>query len=117
MVRAKLLLRLGKAKDEKLDDAAEAEDAYRRALEADPANPEALRGAHRPLQEARDASASWSSRWSSASRRRPAWRRSRRRSSRRRSSTTASCNDVDEAVAALKRHPGPGAGRRERRSG
>lgn len=42
MVRAKLLLRLGRAKDEKLDDAAEAEDAYRRALEADPANPEAL---------------------------------------------------------------------------
>ncbi|MGB8931819.1 MAG: tetratricopeptide repeat protein [Anaeromyxobacteraceae bacterium] len=42
MVRAKLLLRLGKAKDERLDEADEAETAYRRALEADPANPEAL---------------------------------------------------------------------------
>jgi tetratricopeptide (TPR) repeat protein len=42
MVRAKLLLRLGKAKDERLDEADEAENAYRRALEADPANPEAL---------------------------------------------------------------------------
>ncbi len=42
MVRAKLLLHLGRVRDEKLDDAAEAETAYRRALEADPANPEAL---------------------------------------------------------------------------
>jgi tetratricopeptide (TPR) repeat protein len=42
MVRAKLLLHLGRTKDEKLDDATEAEAAYRRALEADPANPEAL---------------------------------------------------------------------------
>jgi tetratricopeptide (TPR) repeat protein len=42
MVRAKLLLRLGRTKDEKLDEADEAENAYRRALEADPANPEAL---------------------------------------------------------------------------
>jgi tetratricopeptide (TPR) repeat protein len=42
MVRAKLLLHLGRTKDEKLDDAGEAEAAYRKALEADPANPEAL---------------------------------------------------------------------------
>jgi tetratricopeptide (TPR) repeat protein len=42
MVRAKLLLRLGRAQDEKLDDAAGAEGSYRRALEADPASPEAL---------------------------------------------------------------------------
>ena len=42
MVRAKLLLRLGKVRDEHLDDADGAEAAYRRALEADPASPEAL---------------------------------------------------------------------------
>ncbi len=42
MVKARLLLRLGKLRDEKLDDAEEAEAAYRRALEADPASPEAL---------------------------------------------------------------------------
>jgi tetratricopeptide (TPR) repeat protein len=42
MVRAKLLLRLGKLRDERLDDAEGAETAYRRALEADPASPDAL---------------------------------------------------------------------------
>jgi tetratricopeptide (TPR) repeat protein len=42
MVRAKLLLRLGKLRDERLDDADGAEASYRRALEADPASPEAL---------------------------------------------------------------------------
>ncbi len=42
MVKARLLLRLGKLRDEKLDDADGAEAAYRRALEADPASPEAL---------------------------------------------------------------------------
>jgi tetratricopeptide (TPR) repeat protein len=42
MVRAKLLLRLGRLRDERLDDADGAEAAYRRALEADPASPEAL---------------------------------------------------------------------------
>jgi tetratricopeptide (TPR) repeat protein len=42
MARAKLLLRLGKARDERLDDVEGAEAAYRRALEADPASPEAL---------------------------------------------------------------------------
>jgi len=41
-VRAKLLIRLGKLRDERLDDPAEAESAYRRALEADPASPDAL---------------------------------------------------------------------------
>jgi tetratricopeptide (TPR) repeat protein len=42
MVKAKLLLRLGRLRDERLDDADGAEAAYRRALEADPASPEAL---------------------------------------------------------------------------
>ncbi|MFY3742428.1 tetratricopeptide repeat protein [Anaeromyxobacter sp. Red801] len=42
MVRARLLLRLGKVRDERLDAPDEAEAAYRRALEADPASPEAL---------------------------------------------------------------------------
>jgi tetratricopeptide (TPR) repeat protein len=42
MVKARLLLRLGKLRDERLDDADGAEAAYRRALEADPASPEAL---------------------------------------------------------------------------
>jgi tetratricopeptide (TPR) repeat protein len=42
MVKARLLLHLGKVRDEKLDDADGAESAYRRALEADPASPEAL---------------------------------------------------------------------------
>ncbi len=42
MVKAKLLLRLGKLRDEQRDDAEGAEQAYRRALEADPASPEAL---------------------------------------------------------------------------
>ncbi len=42
MVKARLLLRLGKLRDENLDDAQGAESAYRRALEADPASPEAL---------------------------------------------------------------------------
>jgi tetratricopeptide (TPR) repeat protein len=42
MVKARLLLRLGKLKDERLDDADAAEASYRRALEADPASPEAL---------------------------------------------------------------------------
>jgi len=42
MVKAKLLLRLGRLRDERLDDAEGAEGAYRRALEADPASPEAL---------------------------------------------------------------------------
>ena len=42
MVRAKILLHLGRLRDERLDDAEEAEAAYRRALEADPANPDAL---------------------------------------------------------------------------
>ncbi|WP_248353450.1 tetratricopeptide repeat protein [Anaeromyxobacter oryzae] len=42
MVKAKLLLHLGSLQDAKLDDAAAAEGAYRRALEADPASPEAL---------------------------------------------------------------------------
>jgi len=42
MVRARLLLRLGRLQDERLDQAQAAEDAYRRALEADPGNPEAL---------------------------------------------------------------------------
>ncbi len=41
-VKARLLLRLGKVRDEKLDDVDGAEAAYRRALEADPASPEAL---------------------------------------------------------------------------
>ncbi|HVI96110.1 MAG TPA: hypothetical protein VM753_18995, partial [Anaeromyxobacter sp.] len=41
-VRARLLLRLGKAKDERLDDIEGAESAFRKALEADPASPEAL---------------------------------------------------------------------------
>ncbi|HET8733629.1 MAG TPA: tetratricopeptide repeat protein, partial [Anaeromyxobacteraceae bacterium] len=42
MVRARLLLHLGRVRDERLDEPAEAEAAYRRALEADPASPEAL---------------------------------------------------------------------------
>ncbi|MGC3998107.1 MAG: gliding motility protein [Anaeromyxobacter sp.] len=42
MVRARLLIHLGTLKDERLDDADEAEASYRRALEADPASPEAL---------------------------------------------------------------------------
>ena len=42
MVKARLLLRLGKLRDESLDDAQGAESAYRRALEADPASPESL---------------------------------------------------------------------------
>lgn len=42
MPKAKLLLRLGRLRDERLDDADGAEAAYRRALEADPASPEAL---------------------------------------------------------------------------
>ncbi len=42
MVKARLLLRLGKLHDEMLDDADGAENVYRRALEADPASPEAL---------------------------------------------------------------------------
>jgi golgin subfamily B member 1 len=40
--KAKLLLRLGRLRDAKLDDAEGAESAYRRALESDPASPEAL---------------------------------------------------------------------------
>ncbi|HSD22085.1 MAG TPA: tetratricopeptide repeat protein [Anaeromyxobacter sp.] len=40
--RARLLLRLGKVRDERLDDLEGAEAAFRRALEADPASPEAL---------------------------------------------------------------------------
>jgi tetratricopeptide (TPR) repeat protein len=40
--RARLLLRLGRLRDERLDDAAGAEAAYRKALEADPGSPEAL---------------------------------------------------------------------------
>lgn len=40
--RARLLLRLGKVRDERLDDLEGAEGAFRRALEADPASPEAL---------------------------------------------------------------------------
>lgn len=42
LTRARLLLRLGALRDEALDDADGAEQAYRRALEADPAGPEAL---------------------------------------------------------------------------
>src|SRR5512140_3274104 len=42
MVKARLLLHLGKLRDERLDEAEGAEAAYRRALEADPASPEAL---------------------------------------------------------------------------
>ncbi|HET7826919.1 MAG TPA: tetratricopeptide repeat protein [Anaeromyxobacter sp.] len=42
MAKAKLLLRLGKLRDGRLDDVEGAEAAYRRALEADPASPEAL---------------------------------------------------------------------------
>jgi tetratricopeptide (TPR) repeat protein len=42
MVRARLLLRLGVLRDGLLDDAEGAEAAFRRALEADPASPEAL---------------------------------------------------------------------------
>ena len=42
MAKARLLLHLGKLRDEKLDDADGAEAAYRRALEADPSSPEAL---------------------------------------------------------------------------
>ncbi|HEX9242088.1 MAG TPA: hypothetical protein VF875_06555, partial [Anaeromyxobacter sp.] len=42
MVKARLLLHLGKLKDERLDDVDGAEAAYRRALEADPASPDAL---------------------------------------------------------------------------
>ncbi|HET9554610.1 MAG TPA: tetratricopeptide repeat protein, partial [Anaeromyxobacteraceae bacterium] len=42
MVRAKLLLRLGLLRDGVLDDPEGAEAAYRKALEADPASPEAL---------------------------------------------------------------------------
>lgn len=41
-VKARLLLRLGRLQDEALDDAEGAESAYRRALEADPASPDAL---------------------------------------------------------------------------
>jgi golgin subfamily B member 1 len=41
-VKARLLLALGALQDAKLDDAGAAEAAYRRALEADPANPDAL---------------------------------------------------------------------------
>jgi golgin subfamily B member 1 len=42
IVRAKLLLKLGRVRDEKLDDLEGAESAFRRALEADPASPEGL---------------------------------------------------------------------------
>jgi tetratricopeptide (TPR) repeat protein len=42
IARARLLLRLGKVRDERLDDLEGAEAAFRRALEADPASPEAL---------------------------------------------------------------------------
>ncbi|WP_242361931.1 tetratricopeptide repeat protein [Anaeromyxobacter sp. SG17] len=42
IVRARLMLRLGKLRDERLDDLEGAEAAFRRALEADPASPEAL---------------------------------------------------------------------------
>ncbi|MFT3914841.1 MAG: tetratricopeptide repeat protein [Anaeromyxobacteraceae bacterium] len=42
IVRAQILLRLGRLRDEKLDDADGAESAFRRALEADPGSPEAL---------------------------------------------------------------------------
>jgi golgin subfamily B member 1 len=42
MVKAKILLHLGHLHDARLDDADAAEAAYRRALEADPASPEAL---------------------------------------------------------------------------
>ncbi len=42
MVRARLLLHLGALRDGALDDAEGAEAAFRRALEADPASPEAL---------------------------------------------------------------------------
>ncbi|HUL60985.1 MAG TPA: tetratricopeptide repeat protein [Anaeromyxobacteraceae bacterium] len=41
-VKAKLLLRLGRLRDERLDELEGAEQAFRRALEADPASPEAL---------------------------------------------------------------------------
>jgi tetratricopeptide (TPR) repeat protein len=41
-VKAQLLLRLGTLRDERLDDLEGAEAAFRRALEADPASPEAL---------------------------------------------------------------------------
>ena len=40
--RARLLLRMGRLRDQRLDDAAGAEAALRRALETDPANAEAL---------------------------------------------------------------------------
>jgi tetratricopeptide (TPR) repeat protein len=40
--RARLLLRLGRLRDERLDDAAGAEAAYRKGLEAEPGSPEAL---------------------------------------------------------------------------
>ncbi|HEX8908762.1 MAG TPA: tetratricopeptide repeat protein [Anaeromyxobacteraceae bacterium] len=42
LARAKLLLELGRVKDRRLDDADGAEAAFRRALEVDPASPEAL---------------------------------------------------------------------------
>ncbi|HYG66464.1 MAG TPA: tetratricopeptide repeat protein, partial [Anaeromyxobacteraceae bacterium] len=42
IVRAKLLLRLGRLRDEKLDDLEGAESSFRRALDADPASPEGL---------------------------------------------------------------------------
>ncbi|WP_176062964.1 tetratricopeptide repeat protein [Anaeromyxobacter diazotrophicus] len=42
LARAKLLLQLGRVKDRRLDDADGAEAAFRRALEVDPASPEAL---------------------------------------------------------------------------
>ncbi|MGZ6098084.1 MAG: tetratricopeptide repeat protein, partial [Myxococcaceae bacterium] len=41
-VKARLLLALGKVRDERLDEAEGAEGAFRKALEADPANAEAL---------------------------------------------------------------------------
>ena len=53
MAKARLLLHLGKLRDEKLDDADGAEAAYRRALEADPASPEALEALTLPLQAPR----------------------------------------------------------------
>jgi tetratricopeptide (TPR) repeat protein len=42
LIRAKLLLELGRLRDGKLDDPDGAETAFRRALEIDPASPEAL---------------------------------------------------------------------------
>ena len=89
MVRAKLLLRLGKVRDEHLDDADGAEARLPPGARGRPGEPGGARGAHPASSSGAGASATSSSPSSRSSRPPPGSRRRRRRSSRWPRSTTA----------------------------